>query len=157
MEGDNITLDEKLYIFKEAKINSFLSELYMDVKPYFITPGKYSFTLRTKEDDKLDEIYLSDNAYSHKKTQLFKNFTQKGKIIKKFKNTNKIKIYYNESDLLDKNDIIIDGVDTGILDKVNCLQNVNLLNPCCFYSDGSNKDSNYEENFIEKSSFCCIF
>ena len=157
LEGDNITLDEKLYIFKEAKINSFLSELYMDVKPYFITPGKYSFTLRTKEDDKLDEIYLSDNAYSHKKTQLFKNFTHNGKVLKEFQNSNKIKIYDNESDLLDKNDIIIDGVDTGILDKVNCLQNVNLLNPCCFYSNGSNKDSNYEENFIEKSSFCCIF
>ena len=116
----------------------------MEAKPYFIIPNK-SISNRTKEEEELDDIYLSDNIKRHKITPL------------SIDNSNKIKIYDNESDLLDKNDIIIDGVDTGILDKVNCLQNVNLLNPCCFYSDGSNKDSNYEENFIEKSSFCCIF
>ena len=35
-DGDGITLDDKLYIFKEAKINSFLLQLYIEANPHFI-------------------------------------------------------------------------------------------------------------------------
>ena len=145
IEGDNITLDDKLYIFKEAKINSFLSELYMEAKPYFIIPNK-SISKRTKEEEELDDIYLSDNIKSHKITPL------------SIDNSNKIKIYDNESDLIDKNDIIIDGLDSKILDKdYFCIEDANIFYPFCFYEEGKNKSNNLDDNCTDKSSVCCIF
>ena len=144
IEGDNITLDDKLYIFKEAKINSFFSELYMEAKPHFITPNK-NISKRTKEEEELDDIYLSDNIKRHKITPL------------SIDNSNKIKIYDNESDLIDKNDIIIDGIDSKILDKVNCIEEAKIFYPFCFYDESRNQSKNYEDNYTDKLSVCCVF
>ena len=144
IEGDNITLDDKLYIFKEAKINSFFSELYMEAKPHFITPNK-NISKRTKEEEELDDIYLSDNIKRHKITPL------------SIDNSNKIKIYDNESDLIDKNDIIIDGIDSKILDKVNCIEEAKIFYPFCFYDESRNQSKNYDDNYTDKLSVCCIF
>ena len=158
IEGDNITLDDKLYIFKETKINSFLLELYMEAKPHFVTPGKNNISKRTEEDDELDDIYLSDNINRHKNPLLSFDFNANSKTLKGIKNQNNIKIYDNESDLIDKNDIIIDDIDSKILDKVNCTQNASIFYPLCFYEDDSNKNKNCEENYYtDKLSVCFIF
>jgi len=158
IEGDNITLDDKLYIFKEAKINSFLPELYMEAKPHFVTPGKNNISKRTEEDEELDGIYLSDNINGHKNLLSSFDFNPNSKTLKGIKSYNKIKIYDNESDLIDKNDIIIDDIDSKILDKVNCTQNASIFYPLCFYEDNSNKNKNHYENYYtDKSSVCYIF
>ena len=158
IEGDNITLDDKLYIFKETKINSFLLELYMEAKPHFVTPGKNNISKRTEEDDELDDIYLSDNINRHKNPLLSFDFNANSKTLKGIKNKNNIKIYDNESDLIDKNDIIIDDIDSKILDKVNCTQNASIFYPLCFYEDDLNKNKNCEENYYtDKLSVCFIF
>ncbi len=158
IEGDNITLDDKLYIFKETKINSFLLELYMEAKPHFVTPGKNNISKRTEEDEELDDIYLSDNINIHKNPLLSFDFNANSKTLKGIKNKNNIKIYDNESDLIDKNDIIIDDIDSKILDKVNCTQNASIFYPLCFYEDDSNKNKNCEENYYtDKLSVCFIF
>ena len=158
IEGDNITLDDKLYIFKETKINSFLLELYMEAKPHFVTPGKNNISKRTEEDDELDDIYLSDNINRHKNPLLSFDFNANSKTLKGIKNQNNIKIYDNESDLIDKNDIIIDDIDSKILDKVNCTQNASIFYPLCFYEDDLNKNKNCEENYYtDKLSVCFIF
>ena len=158
IEGDNITLDDKLYIFKETKINSFLLELYMEAKPHFVTPGKNNISKRTEEDEELDDIYLSDNINRHKNPLLSFDFNANSKTLKGIKNKNNIKIYDNESDLIDKNDIIIDDIDSKILDKVNCTQNASIFYPLCFYEDDSNKNKNCEENYYtDKLSVCFIF
>ena len=147
IEGDNTTLDDKLYIFKEAKINSFLSELYIEAKPHFIIQEKYSFSKRTKEDNELDDIYLNDIINKTKKINNNKN-------LKEFKNSNNIKIYDNESDLIDKNDIIIDGIDSDILDKANCAESVYFLYPNCYFNDNINSKCSYSDKF---SSACYLF
>ena len=158
IEGDNITLDDKLYIFKETKINSFLLELYMEAKPHLVTPGKNNISKRTEEDEELDDIYLSDNINRHKNPLLSFDFNANSKTLKGIKNKNNIKIYDNESDLIDKNDIIIDDIDSKILDKVNCTQNASIFYPLCFYEDDSNKNKNCEENYYtDKLSVCFIF
>ena len=158
IEGDNITLDDKLYIFKETKINSFLLELYMEAKPHFVTPGKNNISKRTEEDEELDDIYLSDNINRHKNPLLSFDFNANSKTLKGIKNQNNIKIYDNESDLIDKNDIIIDDIDSKILDKVNCTQNASIFYPLCFYEDDLNKNKNCEENYYtDKLSVCFIF
>ena len=147
IEGDNITLDDKLYIFKEAKINSFLSELYIEAKPHFIIEEKYTFSKRTKEDNELDDIYLNDIINKTKKINNNKN-------LKEFKNSNNIKIYDNESDLIDKNDIIIDGIDSDILDKANCAESVYFLYPYCYFDDNINSNCSYSDKL---SSACYLF
>ena len=75
-EGDGITLDDKLYIFQEMKINSFLLKLYMEIKPYF-SKNKIRQVARTKEEEELDDIALCDDLESNKintckRTQKFK-------------------------------------------------------------------------------------
>ena len=147
IEGDNITLDDKLYIFKEAKINSFLSVLYMQAKPHFINKGKNNCSKRTKEEDELDDIYLSDNINS-KITPISLDF--KG-------NNNKIKIYDNESDLIDKNDIIIDGIDSKILDKINCVEDTSIFYPFCFCDYIDKKKTSEDSYYTDKLSVCNIF
>ena len=64
-EGDGITLDDKLYIFREMKINSFLIKLYMEIKPYF-SEDKIKQVSRTKEEEELDNIALCDDLESNK-------------------------------------------------------------------------------------------
>lgn len=59
-EGDGITLDDKLYIFKEAKIDSFLIQLYMEAKPHFMIMNKILISKRSKEEEELDDIALCD-------------------------------------------------------------------------------------------------
>ena len=116
----------------------------MEAKPHFITPNK-NISKRTKEEEELDDIYLSDNIKRHKITPL------------SIDNSNKIKIYDNESDLIDKNDIIIDGIDSKILDKVNCIEEAKIFYPFCFYDESRNQSKNYEDNYTDKLSVCCLF
>ena len=155
IQGDNITLDEKLYIFKEAKINSFLSELYIEAKPHFITPEKNTLLVsnysreKEKEDIELDDIYLNDGVENNKKIKMDEN------IFKDSQDLNNIKIYDNESDLFDKNDIKIERINSGAIDKINC-KNAYLFYPGCFFNENL-EISKIDKKYNEKLSVCYIF
>jgi len=184
-EGDGITLDDKLYILKEAKINSFLLQLYIEAKPHFMILNKTFISKRTKEDEELDDIALCDihkkeipnnniippildtysigldhnnykymSGYSTKSPQyLLKNLNNNN-----YNNSNKIKIYDNESEILEKNDVILDKFDdntiTG-LNSVNCIGDADIFSGGCFTTKKQNEIDDNES--IEKSSFCFIF
>lgn len=184
-EGDGITLDDKLYILKEAKINSFLLQLYIEAKPHFMILNKTFISKRTKEDEELDDIALCDihkkeipnnniippildtysigldhnnykymSGYSTKSPQyLLKNLNNNN-----YNNSNKIKIYDNESEILEKNDVILDKFDdntiTG-LNPVNCIGDADIFSGGCFTTKKQNEIDDNES--IEKSSFCFIF
>ena len=184
-EGDGITLDDKLYILKEAKINSFLLQLYIEAKPHFMILNKTFISKRTKEDEELDDIALCDidkkeipnnniippildtysigldhnnfkymSGYSTKSPQnLLKNLNNNN-----YNNSNKIKIYDNESEILEKNDVIVDKFDDNIitgLNSVNCIGDADIFSGGCFTTKKQNElDDN---DSIEKSSFCFIF
>ena len=68
-EGDGLTIDEKLYIFKEAKLNKLLIKLIMDIKPYIIFNKKNNNKNNNKninndneedDDNILNDINLCD-------------------------------------------------------------------------------------------------
>ena len=150
-EGDGITLDDKLYIFKEAKIDSFLIQLYIEAKPHFIIMNKIFASKRTKEDEELDDIALCDCDYIKNNNIGNKNnnnampslFTSSTlgidyKYISGFSsktpqqflktinsshlnNLNKVKIYENESEISVKNDIIVDKFDDKSLNEINSI------------------------------------
>jgi hypothetical protein len=175
-EGDGITLDDKLYIFKEAKINSFLLQLYIEAKPHFMIMNKNYVSTKTKEEEELDDIALCDND-NNKKTlssnkiipPIFSTFISgiehnnykymSGISSKNINNnSNKVKIYDNESEIFEKNDVMIDKYDdisaTG-LNSVNCIGDADIFSGGCFTTK---KQNNYEENELtEKSAFCFIF
>ena len=166
-----MTLDEKLYIFKETKINSLLSQLYMQAKPHFIESGKVHCSKRTEEDEELDNIYLSDSINNHKSKFLSRNSfigLNNNSNYKSLKGLNsdkniinkKIKIYDNESDLIEKNDIIIDDFDSGILNEFNCMKSINFFNCFICEHNQNNNESFSESEYINnnnKSSVCIIF
>ena len=190
-EGDGITLDEKLYIFKEAKINSFLIQLYIEAKPHFVTMKKFFTSKRTKEDEELDDIALcddinlntnNDNNYfkSNKNIipPMFKSSTigidnnnsyLRGFSLNESKtflknlnmnqyNTSKIKIYDNESEILEKNNIIVDKYDDkneNGLNSINCIGDADIFSGGCFTTKKSNDSENIQ--YFQKSSFCFIF
>ena len=182
-EGDGITLDDKLYIFKEAKINSFLVQLYIEAKPHFIIMNKKYISKRTKEEEELDDIALCDNNININKKTNFNNnalhslFTTStlgfdykyisgisSKGPQQFlKNTNhynnKVKIYENESEILEKNDdIIVDKFDDKNINgvnSINCIGDADIFSGGCFSTKKENEFGNNIE--IEKSSFCFIF
>ncbi len=151
LEGDNTTLDEKLYIFQEAKINSFLSELYIEAKPHFITPEKNNFSKRTEEENELDDIYLSNNTKNKKEIKMDEDINYKS--LKRIQNSNNIKIYDNESDLFDKNDIIIERLDSGNINKINCKNSYFFYSSCFLKENLESSNANYNE----KLSVCEIF
>ena len=185
-EGDGITLDDKLYIFKEAKINSFLIQLYIEAKPHFMIMNKIFISKRTKEEEELDDIALCDDinlkknnininnnnigvpslitastlgldinnykyisSFSSKSQNLLKNINN---------NPNKVKIYDNESEIFEKNDVIVDKIDDkGIngLGSINCIGDADIFYGGCF---PTKKANDYEDNeSIQKSSFCFIY
>lgn len=175
-EGDGITLDDKLYIFKEAKINTFLLQLYIEAKPHFMIMNKNFISNKTKEEEELDDIALCEN----KKTLINNNtippllttYTlgmennnykyMSGFSSKHFNNnnnnSNKVKIYDNESEIFEKNDVMIDKYDdnsaTG-LNSVNCIGDADIFSGGCFTTK---KQNEYEDNQLtEKSAFCFIF
>ena len=175
-EGDGITLDDKLYIFKEAKINTFLLQLYIEAKPHFMIMNKNFISNKTKEEEELDDIALCEN----KKTLINNNtippllttYTlgmennnykyMSGFSSKHFNNnnnnSNKVKIYDNESEIFEKNDVMIDKYDdnsaTG-LNSANCIGDADIFSGGCFTTK---KQNDFEENELtEKSSFCFIF
>ena len=192
-EGDGITLDDKLYIFKEAKINSFLVQLYIEAKPHFIIKNKKFISKRTKEEEELDDIALCDNNINineNKKTnynnnglhslfttstlgfdykyisgisskspqQFLKNINLNNNNYQ-LNNSNKVKIYENESEILEKNDdIIVDKFDDksiNNINSINCIGDADIFSGGCF---STKKENEYENNIaIEKSSFCFIF
>ena len=161
-EGDGITLDEKLYIFKEAKINSFLVQLDIKAKPHFIIESKNFASKRTREEEELDDIALCDNINQKVKINnkilhsLFSNSTlgyeyNNNKYISgissisqpfltninnnNFNNKNKIKIYENESEIFDKDDIKVDKFDDknlNGLNSINCIGDADIFSGGCF-------------------------
>ena len=175
-EGDGITLDDKLYIFKEAKINTFLLQLYIEAKPHFMIMNKNFISNKTKEEEELDDIALCEN----KKTLINNNtippllttytlgmennnykymsgFSSKH-FNNNYNNSNKVKIYDNESEIFEKNDVMIDKYDdnsaTG-LNSVNCIGDADIFSGGCFTTK---KQNEYEDNQLtEKSAFCFIF
>ena len=191
-EGDGITLDDKLYIFKEAKINSFLVQLYIEAKPHFIIENKNFKSKRTKEEEELDDIALCDNnidvninkkkyynnnalhtlftastlgfdkyisGISSKSPQRFLKNTNLNNNNYQLNNSNKVKIYENESEILEKNDdIIVDKFDDKSINNVNsinCIGDADIFSGGCFSTKKENEFRNNIE--IEKSSFCFIF
>ena len=134
-EGDGITLDDKLYIFKEAKINSFLVQLYIEAKPHFMIMNKILVSKRTKEDVELDDIALCDDIKSknnnnnnsvvpslfttsalgldYNNYKYMSGFSSKSPqhFLKNINTiSNKVKIYDDESEILEKNDVIVDKI-----------------------------------------------
>ena len=75
-----------------------------------------------------------------------------------YNNSNKVKIYDNESEIFEKNDVMIDKYDdnsaTG-LNSVNCIGDADIFSGGCFTTK---KQNEYEDNQLtEKSAFCFIF
>ena len=175
-EGDGITLDDKLYIFKEAKIDSFLIQLYMEAKPHFMIMNKILISKRSKEEEELDDIALCD--YNNKNINY--NNSNKGvpslftsstlgidhsnyKYISGFSsksphpffknltnnplnNQNKVKIYENESEISLKNDIIVDKFDDKSLNDYN---SINCIGDADIFSGGcfsSKKENEFSNN-----------
>ena len=184
-EGDGITLDDKLYILKEAKINSFLVQLYIEAKPHFILKNNKFISKRTKEDEELDDIDLCEvnlNINKNKKTNYNnmpsfftsstigldykylsglsskspQNFLKN--ISCKNNNIAKVKYYDNESEILEKNDIIVDKFDDKNLNginSINCIGDADIFSGDCFTTKKENDEQNNES--IIKTSFCFIF
>ena len=175
-EGDGITLDDKLYIFKEAKIDSFLIQLYMEAKPHFMIMNKILISKRSKEEEELDDIALCDYNnkninynYSNKAIpSLFTSSTlgidhSNYKYISGFSsksphpffknltnnplnNQNKVKIYENESEISLKNDIIVDKFDDKSLNDYN---SINCIGDAEIFSGGcfsSKKENEFTNN-----------
>ena len=150
-EGDGITLDDKLYIFKEAKIDSFLIQLYMEAKPHFMIMNKILASKRSKEEEELDDIALCDYnnkninyhnsnkaipslftsstlGMDHSNYKYISGFSSKSPqpflknlTVHPFNNKNKVKIYENESEISAKNDIIVDKFDDKSLNDFNSI------------------------------------
>ena len=183
-EGDGITLDDKLYIFKEAKINSFLLQLYIEAKPHFMMTKQFYISKRTKEEEELDDIDLCDNINTksnhtvlptmlkastlgldnNKNSKYARGFSlhEPKSVLKNLNltqyNTNKIKIYDNESEIIEKNDIIIDKFDDKTengLNSINCIGDSDIFSGGCFTTKKGNDSENSE--YFQKSSFCKIF
>jgi hypothetical protein len=93
-EGDGLTIDEKLYIFKEAKLNKLLIKLIMDIKPYIIFNKKNNNKNNNKninndneedDDNILNDINLCDLNIDNK------NIVNKSIInLNKYNNNNNI-------------------------------------------------------------------
>ena len=115
-EGDGITIDDQLYILKEAKINSILLKLIIDVKPYFV---KKNFSDNNLNYD-LDDIGFCDESYKEN------NFEEKKFNFCKNINDNNIKYYETENEIKSM-DIEIDKEDKIICHE--CKINYNNL---CF-------------------------
>ena len=178
-EGDGITLDDKLYIFKEAKINSFLVQLYIEAKPHFIITNKILVSKRTKEDEELDDIALCDDIKTKNNTnnnsvvpplfttstlgldyKYMSGFSSKSPqhFLKNINTlSNKVKIYDNESEILEKNDVIVDKIDDkslGSFNSINCIGDADIFSGGCFPTKNIN---GVESNDYQKSSFCFIY
>ena len=99
-EGDGITIDNQLYILKEAKINSILLKLIIDVKPYFVKRNNSNINLNRDLDDIgfYDESY-KENHFEEKKFSFYKNFNDN---IKYYETENEIKSMDIEIDKEDK-------------------------------------------------------
>ena len=180
-EGDGITLDDKLYIFKEAKINSFLVQLYIEAKPHFIIKKNKFISKRTKEEEELDDIALCDNnldinkkannninghsfftsstvGLDYKYISGLSSKSPQNFLKSKFNNINKVKFYDNESEILEKNDIIVDKFDdrsASGLNSINCIGDADIFSGGCFNTKKENDEQNNES--LIKSSFCFIF
>ena len=178
-EGDGITLDDKLYIFKEAKINSFLVQLYIEAKPHFIITNKILVSKRTKEDEELDDIALCDDIKTKNNTnnnsvvpplfttstlgldyKYMSGFSSKSPqhFLKNINTlSNKVKIYDNESEILEKNDVIVDKIDDkslGSFNSINCIGDADIFSGGCFPTKNVN---GVENSDYQKSSFCFIY
>ena len=180
-EGDGITLDDKLYIFKEAKINSFLVQLYIEAKPHFIIMNKILVSKRTKEDEELDDIALCDDiktknnnnnsiapplfttstlGLDYNNCKYMSGFSSKSPqhFLKNINTiSNKVKIYDNESEIFEKNDVIVDKIDDKSLNSfssINCIGDADIFSAGCF---PTKKVNEFENNDFQKSSFCFIF
>lgn len=185
-EGDGITLDDKLYIFKEAKINSFLVQLYIEAKPHFMIMNKMLVSKRTKEDEELDDIALCDDiktktinnnnnnnnsvvpplfttstlGLEYNNYKYMSGFSSKSPqhFLKNINTlSNKVKIYDNESEILEKNDVIVDKIDDKSLNSfssINCIGDADIFSAGCF---PTKKVNEFENSDFQKSSFCSIF
>ena len=162
-EGDGITLDDKLYIFKEAKINSFLVQLYIEAKPHFMIMNKILVSKRTKEDEELDDPPLfttSTLGLDYNNCKYMSGFSSKSPqhFLKNINTiSNKVKIYDNESEILEKNDIIVDKIDDKSLNSFNSINSIgdaDIFSAGCF---PTKKINEFENSDFQKSSFCFIF
>ena len=71
--------------------------------------------------------------------------------------SNKVKIYDNESEILGKNDVIVDKIDDKSLNSfnsINCIGDADIFSAGCF---PTKKINEFENSDFQKSSFCFIF
>ena len=64
----------------------------------------------------------------------------------KFNNTGKVKMYDNESEIMEKNDIIVDKLDDRSLNglnSINCIGDADIFSGGCFTTK---KKENYDQN-----------
>ena len=76
----------------------------------------------------------------------------------KFNNIGKVKFYDNESEILEKNDVIVDKFDdrsVSGLNSINCIGDADIFSGGCFNTKKENDEQNNES--LIKSSFCFIF
>jgi len=145
-EGDGLTIDDKLYIFKEAKLNKLLIKLIMDIKPYIIFNKKINNNKNidnnnnNNEDDDniLNDIDLCDLNFENKnivnknKIKLDNKCNNNNDIINNFKlskmNINNINSnneedgikYYNTESELESLDIKIEERENYNCNTIRC-------------------------------------
>ena len=88
-EGDGITIDDQLYIFKEAKISSLLLKLIIEVKPYIIEKDFYTELLSNDSED----VALCDQSIKEKQS------SNEGKNILSQLKDNNVRYYETESEI----------------------------------------------------------
>ena len=88
-EGDGITIDDQLYIFKEAKISSLLLKLIIEVKPHIIEKDFYTELLSNDSED----VALCDQSIKEKQS------SNEGKNILSQLKENNVRYYETESEI----------------------------------------------------------
>jgi hypothetical protein len=88
-EGDGITIDDQLYIFKEAKISSLLLKLIIEVKPHIIEKDFYTELLSNDSED----VALCDQSIKEKQS------SNEGKNILSQLKDNNVRYYETESEI----------------------------------------------------------
>ena len=106
-EGDGITIDDQLYIFKEAKISSLLIKLIIEVKPYITEKEFYNESPSNDSED----VALCDQSIKEKE-----NSSERKNILSQIKDN--VRYYETESEIRSM-DVEIDKPEKVICESCN--------------------------------------
>jgi hypothetical protein len=106
-EGDGITIDDQLYIFKEAKISSLLLKLIIEVKPYITEKEFYNESPSNDSED----VALCDQSIKEKE-----NSSERKNILSQIKDN--VRYYETESEIRSM-DVEIDKPEKVICESCN--------------------------------------